>query len=398
MFNHYKCITSSNNVLGSLPLDQFLSKIKSGDEHLEKILKARQMYGEDKSKYNDIKINQLPCFTLNFTFEGVRNNSSIIASTGHIYIDVDNQTEINLQNPLIYASWISLSDNGRGILVKVDNVNPENFKDVYSDISKQLGIKADKGACKPTQPNVLSYDPLVYTNQSSLTYKAIDKEEIPHYNTIKKEKETIGTVMDTYFENIRFDNLDELMENIEFNGEVLHDYRTKVKYADVFIRTSQIHKGERNNTICGYAYQLRALNPKISFNSLNKILRTVNAMSCIPPLPVFKIDAITKSIMNIQNIKLRLNKERRFLINPDYDFSNKEKRQVIIGRINEDRVENSKRKIEKTIDDWDFKKDGKITQRGLTKKSGMNIKTIQKYYDLFKSRIQSLNIELRKNQ
>lgn len=396
MFNHYKSITSSNSVLGSLPLDQFLSKLKNGDEHLDKILKARQMYQTDKSKYNAIKVNQLPCYTLNFTFEGVRNNSSIIASTGHIYIDVDNQKEIDLQHPLIYASWISLSDNGRGILVKVDNVNPENFKETYSDISDQLGIKADKGACKPTQPNVLSYDPQVYTNQSSLTYKAIDKEKIPHYNTIKKEKETIGTVVGTNHSSLRFDNLDELIENVEFHGEVLHDYRTKVKYADVFIRTSQIHKGERNNTICGYAHQLRALNPKMSFNSLNKVLRAVNVRHCIPPLPVSEIDRITKSIMNIQNIKPKLNKQRRFLINPDYNFSNKEKRIIIIGRINEDRVENSKRKIERTIDDWDFERDGKITQKGLAKISGMNIKTIQKYYDLYKSQIQQLNIEFKK--
>ncbi|TDT41963.1 VirE-like protein [Maribacter spongiicola] len=395
MFNRYKCITSSNNVLGSLTPDQFLSKIKSGDEHLEKILKARQVYRTDSSEYNNIKVTQLPCYTLNFTFEGVRNNCSIIASTGHIYIDLDNQREIDLQHPLIYASWMSLSDNGRGILVKVDNVNPENFKDVYSDISKQLGIKADKRACKPTQPNVLSYDPQVYTNQNSLTYKAIDKEEIPHYNTINKEIDTIGTVVGTNFGNIRFDNLDELIENIEFNGDVLYDYRTKVKYASVFIKTSRINRGERNDTICGYAYQLRALNLGIKYQDLYNVLKDINSKYCHPPLPLYKIHSITKGVMNVVDIKPKLNKERRFVYNPDYDLTPTEKRQLNIKVLSKDREKDSKRKIEKTIDDWDFEKEGKITQKGLAKISGKNIKTIQKYYHLFKSHIQILNLEFK---
>jgi hypothetical protein len=396
MFNYFQCITNSRKVLGSLELDQFLSKIKNGDEHLGIIEKARQNYSVDKSSYTTIKKNQLPCYALNFRFDGVRRNSKILESTGHIYIDVDNQTDIDLLNPLIFASWLSLSGNGRGILVNVDNVTPSNFKDTYNDISKELGIKADEGACKPSQPNVLSFDPNVYINHSSLIYKAIDKEEIPHYSTINNKNPPIGTVLGTDYSSLRFDNLDELIENVEFNGEVIHDYRTKVRYSEVYVNNNGIKKGERNIVLCGYAYQLRALNKEISHFDLNQVLKDINAKYCHPPLPLSKILSITKWAMNLINIQPNLNKERRFVYSPDYDLTTTQKKQLNMAIINKDRVEESKRKIEKTIDDWDFEEDGKITQRGLSKTSGMNIKTIQKYYNLFKSRVERLNLEFKK--
>jgi hypothetical protein len=69
----------------------------------------------------------------------------------------------------------------------------------------------------------------------------------------------------------------------------------------------------------------------------------------------------------------------------------------VIKIINQDRIGKSKLKIEKAIEDWDFITDNIITQKGLASKAKMNIKTIKKYYSLYKSEIQSLNKEYRTN-
>jgi len=383
-------------VQGSVTPEEFLYNIKSGEKHAKDIIKAREMYNSNKESYTLFKQTQLPCYSLNFTFNNKRSNDTINEPTGYIYLDIDDNLEIELNNPLIYASWVSLSATGRGILVKVEGLNKANFSETYNEISNKLNINSDNGARKVTQVNVLSYDPKLYVNNYSSTYKALTKKD--HYSNIKNLDKTIGTVLGSKYHNLRIDNIDELMNNVEFNGEVIHDFNEKIKYAQAYIPFGGFQLGYRNTGMCGYAFQLRALNPKIEFKTLYNLLKKVNQELCYPPMLEFKIRSIAESVMKIKNIEPNLNKDRRFLYNPDYQLSVTERRSETMKLINDERKEKSKIKIEKVIQDWDFEAMGKITQKGIRLITKQNIKTIKEYYPLFKSEIQSLNAEYSKNK
>jgi len=397
MINYYKSVTSSSKVLGQLSAQEFLKKIKEGDENIENIELAREYYFDDAVKYVNIKKNLLPCFSLNFTFDNIRRNCNIIGSTGCIYIDIDDSIDIDLSNPLIYSTWISLSGFGRGTLVKVENLTRENFSINYELISKELGVESDNGAKKISQVNVLSYDPNIYINNSSDVWIAKDlsltDKEKTHYSIKIKTTNTIATVMGSNMPLLRFDNLDELIENVEFNGDVIHDYRTKITYSKVMIPFNGIPIGKRNSTITAITYQQRALNPLIEKSFLFRIINKINRKSCEVPLPVNEIDSIVKHVMNIENIVPIENANRRFVFNKDYGLTSTEKRQEVMKILNSDRTSKSIKNIENAINEWDFNIDGKITQKALSLKIPMNIKTVKKYYPEFKSEIQQLNNE-----
>ena len=393
MFNYFKCTTSSSKVLGTVTPKQYLETIQNGDHNLETILKARESYQNYPQEYSRIKTQQLPCYTLNFTFKKRRKDRNIEASTGFMYLDLDGTTDIDCTNPLIFATWLSLSGTGRGILVKVEGITPENFKYVYEDVAKELEISADKGAKKPTQLNILSYDPKLYSNLSSYTYQV--KEKKPHYSAITLDRDTNGTVQGENLSGLRFDNLDELIANVEFHDNVIHEFEEKIKYADAFL-FGEIFDGTRNQRLLSYAYQVKALNPHIEFESLYRLLMQGNIHYCKPPYPDRRIREITEWVMNNDNPKPIINKERRLLFNPDYDLSKKEKRRLTMQWVNTKRKEKSRRKIEQAILDWDFKERGKITQKSISKVTGQNKKTVEKYYPEFKSQIQFLNQEYAK--
>lgn len=394
MMNSFKCVTSSSNVLGTLTNQEFLDKIKYGDENLDNINLARENYFVDEVKYVHIKKNLLPCYALNFTFDQFRRNNNIINSTGCIYIDIDGSTDIDLTNPLIYSTWISLSGNGRGALVKVDNLTQENFSINYQLISKELGVESDAGAKKKTQVNVLSYDPNIHINDDSNIWIAKDspikKTKKTHCSINTSNKPTIATVMGPS-EPLRFDNLHELIENVEFNGNVLHDYNTKVKYCKVIVPFNGIPTGRRNSTLTAIAYQQRALNPLIEKSFLFRIINKHNNNKCEEPLPIDEINSIVRYVMDIIGIAPVENSDRRFVFNPDYELTVKERRQQIMKVLNTDRINKSKKRFESGVLDWDFNIEGKITQKGLAQKISMNIKTVKKYYPLYKSEIQQLN-------
>ncbi|WMI68819.1 hypothetical protein [Mangrovimonas sp. YM274] len=184
MLNYFKSVTSSSNVLGAISPQDYLSKIQKGDNNLNSILEAREIYIEDALRYTTIKRNLLPCFTLNFKFDRIRRDNHIIAPTGFMYLDIDGNTNINFNHPLLYASWLSLSGKGRGALVRVKGLTQDNFQYNYNLISKELDINSDIGARKKGQVNVLSFDPNIFINNDSeyWTCETISTK-YPHYSS-----------------------------------------------------------------------------------------------------------------------------------------------------------------------------------------------------------------------
>jgi hypothetical protein len=170
MINIYKNIQNPL-VLGEIDIYEVMDMIQNPDEKVkQKILHAREKLSQnDKEEYNKIK-STLPCFTLNFRFHRYKKTENIISSTGFIYLDVDGDITLDKTNPYIFASWKSISGKGRGFLVMVEGLTPENFKLNYKLIADELGINADLNAAKPTQYCFHSYDCELYSNDNSLTW------------------------------------------------------------------------------------------------------------------------------------------------------------------------------------------------------------------------------------
>jgi len=390
MLNHYKNVRSPE-VLGEIDVYSFLDEVKKPKpERKEAVLKAREYYdNEEKSKYEALK-KQLPCVTHNFTFNDWKNDKNIIAPTGLMYLDLDGTTGLDLNNPLIFASWISLSGNGRGILIKVEGLSLDNFKDTYKTISEELNIESDSYAGKATQFNVISYDSNIYINNDSSTYKA--KQVIKNtptlitYNTKKRKDATEKGVK----YGLSYNSIDD----IDFEGEDYLFFPDEKELVSKLYIPAVIEIGARNTILSSIAVMCRGLNPKQSFEDFHSFISRVNRSRCVEPLKESEIFSITKKLENSDLVEPPLNSARRIIFNPKKGLTAKEKRTISCRKIAKLRVKKTIEYLKQIVLSWDSKKHGKITQKKLAEVANKNIKTIEKYYKNFKPEIQAINSKI----
>ncbi|WP_298782379.1 BT4734/BF3469 family protein [uncultured Polaribacter sp.] len=375
----------SSTVLKEIDIYEFVEVIKNPDSKTQKrIEQTRSYYHNCKETYDSLKA-KLPCFALNFRFKEKRRNDNIIEPTGLIYLDVDKSTDIDLNNPYVFASWLSISNNGRGILVRVENLTIDNFKDTYLAIAKELNIDVDIRAAKPTQPTLHSFDKDIYFNEDAITWICDNNpylENTPNtsLNIIKKRKGN-----DVIGENLilRFNNFDE----VDFKGkEYLHFKDEKKLMASVII-PRKIKAGSRNSIISAITYQIRALNPCIAFAHLKALIDSININCCKPTLKDEEIYNIAENVINLEDIEPILNSPRRFLFNPVFNLTHKQKMKIVNTKNGQALSEKTIKEIANCIDNWDVKKQGSISQTKLKVVTGKSIGTIEKYYKLFKSQI-----------
>lgn len=376
-------------VAKEIDLYEYIEQIKHPDKDvLDLIHQARKNYIINIKKYNVIK-KKLPCFTLNFNFRDKKTNTNIKSPTGFIYLDLDSQIDIDLSNKLIFVSWKSLSNYGRGVLVRVNGLTIDNFKKTYLSIAKELNIEADKNAAKPTQYCIHSYDKDIYLNNDSIIYycNSNDTKNTPikglNFKKKRKDKAEKGV-----FTKLRFNNIREY----DFNDkDYLYFKNEKTSIASVFI-PKKIRKGERNNIISAIAHQIKALNPCIKYDDFYTLITSINYRHCKPILDDSEAERIINKTLKIKELEPILNTKRRFIFNPERCLTHKEKMTLISPVMGKRRSDKTKTEIKKTLENWDIYKNGKVTQKSLQKTTGKNIKTIEKYYYLFKDlRIQINN-------
>ncbi|WP_282073194.1 BT4734/BF3469 family protein [Polaribacter atrinae] len=387
------CFNNIKNpfVVKEVDIYEFIEQVKEPNQSvLDLIIKARKHYTKKTDLYKSIK-EKLPCFTLNFSFNTKKTNDNIKAPTGLIYLDIDNETNIDLTNKLIFVSWKSLSNNGRGVLVKVDNLTKDNFKSTYLSIAKELNIEADKNANKPTQYCIHSYDEDIYSNDDSITWKCIKEEnkKPPTKSILRKKRKDSSQV--GVFTKLRFNNIDDY----DFKGnDYLYFENEKEEIAVVFIPNS-ISKGGRNNIISSIANQIKALNSNISFDDFKRLVQGVNFKHCKPPLSENEVSYIISKIFDSKDNKLLFNEEKRFLFNPKGNLSHKEKMKIINPIMGKRQSNKTIEEIRGILNNWNILKDGKVTQKSLQKVSKKNVKTIEKYYYLFKDFRDEINKRLK---
>ncbi|MCH3884402.1 BT4734/BF3469 family protein [Tenacibaculum aquimarinum] len=295
--------THSPNVLEEIDIYEYLERIKSPSESiLSSILKTRGYYNKDKDQYDYLK-SKLPCFTLNFSFKNRKCNENIKVPTGFIYLDLDGSTSFDYYNQYVFASWLSPSKNGRGILVKVEGLNLNNFKYTYIVIAQHLNINVDIRAAKATQYTVHSYDENIYFNENSITWlinnTSETKSSFTPTRSILKEKRKDRDIMGVN-PTLRYNNYD----NIDYKGKKYLYFKNEKKLMATVIIPRIIKKGSRNSILSAIAYQMRALNIHISFAFLLSYIKSVNLYHCKPVLYDNEITTIVKNIMSKKNSHL----------------------------------------------------------------------------------------------
>ena len=369
-------------------IDEVLSTIKNGDENLNTILDLRKL-GKSSSLYADIKISKLPTFRFNFKFNGKASNANIIEPTGLIYLDVDGDTQIDTTNPYIFASWKSLSETGLGILVKVDGLTKDTFKDNYIAISDLLGLKVDINACKATQQTVLSFDNNLYENKNSITFQAINQKVSS--SIIKEKREGCIELNDTFLKSnkLRFNNIDDYF--IDNEDEYIL-FKNKEKICMPFIPLL-IEEGKRNSTVFSIISQYALLNPSVGNEFLKACSDKIN-LYCTPRISESELTHIIKRVLKKREentLVANFNKERRIIFNPNTKLTAKEKQKttaVLMGKFKTDRTQQT---INDAIEDWDFEIEGIITQIKIASKIGMSVPTIKRNWNPFKAFVCDLN-------
>lgn len=391
--NHFKNCKSPS-IIGKITVEDVLHKIMYGDENLLNIKKARD-YGKGHPEYDEIKMKKLPTHRFNFLIEGKAENVNIIGATGLIYIDVDDNIDIP-HSEYIYAKWRSLSNTGYGILVKVENLTLDNFKDVYASIGVILGVKVDDGARKAIQQNVLSYDPSVYCNTDSKVYEYEGSKKASP-NTIKKKEECI--VINEAFTNTpiikeRIDNSYEYFVGDNYDKEYLY-FEDKVTICAPNMPWYGISKGNRNNLLFRLLSQFALLNPTFDRKYLLNKSDYLNK-KIFPNLTKIEINSIVNSVIKKRaegTLEIYPNKERLILFNPNIKLTKHQKRQIVGFVMSEKKSKKTQDAIYEILENWDFEELGQITQKLVISNLKFSRSRVQRHWSHFKDYVEYLNNE-----
>lgn len=380
--NTYKCVKKPT-VVSTLSIDNWFDQIKQSD-YSEQIIKARH----GQLDYEATK-KSLPCVTYNFLFNGYKTDANASSSTGLMYIDIDHPSfDISTIDPKkVYSYYKSFGGSGYAIIVKVLDLTLENFKASYLNITNDLGITdyIDIQAIKPSQFNVLSYDKDIFINTDSFIYASAATPPI-----VYREREKAYTVDGrAEFKQLRFDNLNEI--NIE------DDYIVNWEgylYIKCFLPIKKV-KNNRNNFLLSYCNNLVYLNPNITLKKTIQILRAVNLKACEKPVDEKHLLRVANSIHKYNQAgtlnPIYFNKLRKIVFSSSCKLTRDEKLEICRVELAEKRTQGSKDKIYDIIEGWDFKRLGSITQRKVYRHNPISKKTVEKYWNDFKTTIELIN-------
>lgn len=392
--NIYRAIPKSGKVWKTLTLGEIFQMVKDNNSELAiQNIQARKALEVDNSLYVKYKLST-PTATMNFTFNQYRKNQNIIRSTNLIYCDIDNDIKA-YKHPLIYASGESYSGKGSFCIIKCSGIISENFNYNLSLLNEVLPFEMDSNALKPTQQWVIPYSPGLKVFNNSEVWIAREQIKRTHYTSTEKNKNISRTELDTFSTinpKLRLNNIDEVLKQVNFDGEPLWDAGTRIPIAEVFAPRI-ILEGNRNKFLYAIGYQIRALNPQSPMYQILGLLTPIAKKNCKPQYPFQELKALVISLMELPREELNpvLNSTKRFFFNKDYDLSGKERQSLAAHQVNKIRRENTRSLIHCTIQAWDFKLNGKITQKKIVLMTGKNIKTVGNYYSEFKALIKELN-------
>lgn len=391
-------------------INGILHKIQNGytKQHVE----LARSYGKGTPEYDQIK-SMIPTFTPHGEFSGTRKTSNLIQLSGFIYLDFDGYTNKQqiAQLPYIYACWESLSAQGLGCLVQVDNLTTDNFLSVWnylSDYLKQHQVEVDS-ACKDlSRQNVISYDPNLFINTNCTILDAVKIHTTYTSSTISQNHtSTMSTgILPTYSSatstinpNLDFDSC-KTANDVSFgNINISHIPQEKIVYKTTLpdyggldyviieeglpFRSAylpkQIMDGNRHKWLCSHIITLIFLNPDISFKRLLNELLNENSLHCSPPMDTNKVTSLTKWFYekHSQGCLFIKAKHKKIWFNPSNTFTRKEKRVIVGKEIGALRKKNTLDKIQKAFDELKVNHK-RVTQKMVKELTDVSLRTIKK--------------------
>lgn len=366
-------------------------------DHKDKVELARS-YGKGSEVYDSIKRTQIPCAILNFTHsKGYVRGNTVSKPTGYLYIDVDGNLDIDLSSEYISAYWKSLSGTGYSIVVAVKGLTKSNYKSATMEVSDLLDLPLDKGAISIDRVTCISYDPNAYYNPNAIVYNIQSvSDDIKNYQTVLTNNLSLsglGLYDSISKTRIRLSSVDDLYKGIDFNGEPVHDLGVGgMPYADIHFNIRGVEEGNRNKVMFSTVQQLRALNPWMHKDRVMSYVGGINQKAFKPRLSNKELSTIVDNAFKDKYPKLLMNRTRRFLYNPDYDLSTKDKRSIAMIELNKARVCNTDMKIKSVLECWDFKRYGKITLKKISEIAGISQPTVNRRGKELKEIIKNKNL------
>lgn len=384
--NLYKNLKTPTVVSGTTA-DEWFNLIR-GSQYSDIIKKARTGVID----YDEVKTFKLPCVTYNFLYDSYKKDSNIISSTGLMYIDIDDPSfnPEDIDSNKIYASYHSFGGYGWGLVIRVDGLTKENFKYNYERIVDELKLTeyVDTNAIKPSQFNVLSYDPNINVNQKAVVFEADEKH--PPLVSNNPEKKAYTHEWGVFSNTLRFDNLDDY----KFEGNYITNWEEGFNWIRCWI---PIKKKDinRNKTLLSYCNNLVWLNPNITKERCLKVLQGVNQVAFQEPVEVGQLRRVVNSIFSYKEdgtLKPILDvKKRKIIISKTAGLSYSDKRSLVLELLAERKAEVSIQKLYDIIEDWDWSTYGKISQKKIYKNHPISKKTVEKYWSEFKEFVAELN-------
>lgn len=389
-------------IIGTLSLEAFVEGTRDGI--FNDVTEARTL--DRKSKEYELLKKSAQSVAFNFSYEkNYVNGSNATKSTGYLFLDTDNQEDLDLSEfPFVVSYWKSFSGKGYGILVSVSGIDKTNLKYAAEQISSVLGIDYDKNAVSPDRFCVLSYDPSIYFNPSHATYTYTHTHTHVHtrnvlHNSVQsitlENRVSILHLNETiqnrkYSVPLRFSTVAEVSENIDFNGRAFKTFKDDKKQIARVVIPNKIKVGSRNTVISTIGIQFKALNPEINLVDIYQFLTKVNQEKCEEPLDCNDIYSIAASISK-SNPEINMNETKTVVFDPRAGLSCNQKKSIGAKEGNRLRGRRTYQKIEDCIYNWDVQKNGNITSEKVRDLTGVSLSTVKRYYPDFKNYVKSVN-------
>lgn len=197
----------------TIHLETFLHAVQSG-KWQDQVLRIRTLNDDERR----VAKTMLPNVTISGVF-GKRVDSDCKLTSGFIAIDIDNlkselegyRTLLNA-DPYTYASFSSVSGTGLCVIYKID---PQKHKEAFEGIASYLltnyQIVVDPTGINLSRTRFVSFDPALFINESSLTFKK--------YLRKPKQRKITATI----FVQDEFDRV--VNEMVQQNVSCVEDYR-----------------------------------------------------------------------------------------------------------------------------------------------------------------------------
>ena len=393
---------TNRQISSNMTLEGLVDFIKNPNSPHVPFINSARSFGKGSVAYDSIKKNNIPCAILNFNHsKGYVKGNTVSKPTGYLYIDVDNSLDVDLSSDHISAYWKSLSGTGYSIVVAVKGLTKSNYKSATMEVSDLLGLPLDKGAISIDRVTCISYDPDAYYNPNAVVYHIQTTSNEENYHTVLTNTNSLYGLglYDSFSKTkVRVSTIEDLYKGIDFNGEPVHDLGTGgMPYADIHFNIRGVSKGNRNVAMYSTIQQLRAMNPWMHKDRVVAYINGINKKAFKPMLSKVELNSIIESAFKEKNPKLLMNRTRRFLYNPDYDLTTRDKRSIAIKELNRVRVGNTDMKIRSVLECWDFSKNGKITLKKIANIAGISIPTVNRRGKQLKEIIKEKNLGFKGN-